>query len=93
MLSLWEISWKVESGSKMKKTSNGITGNEKTVRSCLVERGLTCMTSPFLSMLGNITCLKSIAEPKIGQDEESSDSSGRRGGAGRLPQNHDRAEV
>ena len=34
----------------------------KAVRSCYVERGLTCMTKPFRSMLGNITCLKSIAE-------------------------------
>ena len=52
---LWVISWKVESGSKT-TTDKGIAGDEKkkAVRSCNVERGSTCMTKPFRSMLENI---------------------------------------
>ena len=53
---------KVESGSKMTTDKQGHCWRRKAVRSCYVERGLTCMTKPFRSMLGNITCLKSIAE-------------------------------
>ena len=36
---------------------------KKALRSCYAERGLTCMTSPFRSMLGNITCLRNSAFP------------------------------
>ena len=52
----------VESGSKMKTDKQRHCWKRKAVRSCYAERGLTCMTSPFRSMLGNITCLRSIAE-------------------------------
>ena len=45
MLSLWVISWKVESGSKMTTDKQRHCWRRKAVRSCYVERGLTCMTS------------------------------------------------
>ena len=42
--------------------SNDCARNKKMDRSCFMERGSTCMMLQLRSMLGNITCWKSIAE-------------------------------
>ena len=59
---LWETSWKVASGLKMKTDKQRHCCKQKAVKNCYAERGLTCMTRPFRSMHGNIICWKSIVE-------------------------------